>query len=228
MAAVSVTPSPAPAQAGPAPSLEVAHGLPKANAPVFSEPRRNLASIYSNKVVQTVLAIAAVVASFTGTYFGAHAVFDGTYGTRAAAHTQVTPPTGFSKAKWTFILKVDEICAGTQDFAEELQQSVQGVDSPEEFDEVIEELNAEVAAINTEIAQLAKPRQDRRLLNRILSMNQRVPEFLQRLSGAVKAMDVAELQQITAEAYRLGVKQSTLMQKYGFQVCGRVPGSDAV
>ncbi|MDQ3987567.1 MAG: hypothetical protein M3280_13860 [Actinomycetota bacterium] len=222
------TPVSTPGQVPTAPSLEVLHTHPKANAPLFSEPRRDLASIYSNKFVQAVLAIAAVVASFTGTYFGAHAVFDGTYGARASAHTQATPPTGFSTAKWNFILEVDEICADTDAFARELQESVQGVDSPEELDAVIDDLNSEIAAVNTEIAQLPKPKQDRRLLNRILSINQRVPEFLERISGAVKAFDLAELQQIAAEANTLGAKQSALMQKYGFQVCGRIAGSGAV
>lgn len=192
----------------------------KANSPIFSEGQREVSSIRENKVLLGIIAAVLIVAVFAGTYFGATMLFSD--GSVANAQERIKAPKGYTMEKWNYILKLDGYCADTDlhEFMTDLNEKAMAAESPAELIALLEELKVKVIEMIGELQARPYPKQDRRLLLRIFSLQRTVPGMFDELISAAQNQDQAALQAVVVRGAAEAARERRLLQRYGFQVCG--------
>ena len=198
----------------------------KANAPIFSESRRKVptaSALENKKVMRMAAALALLFLVFLGTYMGANFVFRSAYGTEVASAGKTGDPKGgFSAEKQHYIDVMDRKCARSSSRFEGLEKRILGVDSPAEMERLFDRMSSKIDQQMDKMESMKKPKEDRRLLDRILALHRQVIPFLDRMLAAVQQHDLTAVETLGAEAYANAAKSRRLMDDYGFQVCGRV------
>ena len=126
-----------------------------------------------------------------------------------------------SPAKAAYIARLDRICSKSGDVSR-LQNRILAVDSPGEMDRLFAKIESKYKRQMAKMSSIDKPKQDRKLLGRILSLQRKALPFFDRLLAAFEARNETLVQTLSAEAYANAAKSRRLMEEYGFQVCGRV------
>lgn len=211
--------------AGDASSSEDAAGPPlgkAANAPIFSTSGTSPHAPFENKVFVGVVGAIIIIMAFFGTYKGANIFFSNAYGSPVSQADKAPASSLFSPAKSAYIAKVDRLCSKHNRFAARFQARLLTIQSPRQMERLFERASDVIETQLREVEGVPKPKEDRRLLNRIIRLQRGVLPFLDRMLAAVQARNDAAVDGIAAEAYADAAKSRRLMGEYGFEVCGKV------
>jgi hypothetical protein len=194
----------------------------KANAPIFSTSRASLPPVLENKKVLGVAAALVILMVFGATYMGANFFFRNAYATDVQSGLASAAAEPMTKAKQAYIAKLDRICARQKGSTSRFEKQILAVDSAPEMERLFDRWSSKLKAQLDRIESIKKPKQDRRLLDRILSLQRKTLPFLERMLDAVRSQDATGLETLSAEAYAAAAKSHRLMDEYGFEVCGKV------
>ena len=192
-----------------------------ANAPVFSKSTAAPRALLENRGLLATLGAVLVLLVFLGTYTGANLFFSEIYGTQVAHAEEKAGSEKMSRAKRAYIAKLDRACARQSGRVERLQVRLASATTGRQVARLLTRLAALADRSLDRAASIPQPQQDRKLLTRIFKLERSAAPLVDRLIDAAQEGNSAAVDATAAEVYAKAAESAQLMERYGFEVCGR-------
>lgn len=118
-------------------------------------------------------------------------------------------------AKDRFVARGDALCRRANRQGERLLFP----DSPEQFPSYLDDVRSIAVNLITDLKNLRRPQEDRRLLRRLFSKLDRLPPLLSQAQAAAAAGDVGEVDRRLTRAETIEHQANALALQYGFVDC---------